>query len=60
MACICATITGMTADYPDAPPRLAPFLALWDYMRDQLLVNKELLEHAAEIWYVRDLYAVSR
>jgi hypothetical protein len=23
-------------------------------------VNKELLEHAAEIWYVRDLYAASR
>jgi hypothetical protein len=22
-------------------------------------VNKELLEHAAEIWYVRDLYAAS-
>ena len=43
MALICATITGMTADYPDAPPRLAPFL-----------------EHAAEVWYVRDLYAVAR
>src|SRR6188472_3712604 len=23
-------------------------------------VHKELLEHAAEIWYVRDLYAASR
>jgi len=37
----------MIADYPDAPPRLAPFLASWDYMSEK-------------IWYVRDLYAASR
>ena len=27
----------MIADFPDAPARLAPFLAQWDYMTEQLL-----------------------
>lgn len=36
--------------YPDG---LDPTLPLLDIV---WWVNKELLEHAAEIWYVRDLY----
>ena len=29
----------MIADHPDAPARLAPFLAEWDYMAEQLLAR---------------------
>ena len=38
------------------PGGLDPTLPLLDIV---WWVNKELLEHAAEIWYVRDLYAAS-
>jgi hypothetical protein len=38
------------ADYPDAPPRLAPFLAQWDYMRDQLLARLEGLTDEELMW----------
>lgn len=50
----------MIADYPDVPPRLAPFLAQWDYMREQLLARLEgltdtelLWKPAATVWTVR-------
>lgn len=39
------------------PHGLDPTLPLLDIV---WWVHKELLEHAAEIWYVRDLYAASR
>jgi hypothetical protein len=38
------------ADYPDAPPRLAPFLAQWDYMSGQLLGRLEGLDDEELIW----------
>jgi hypothetical protein len=40
----------MIADYPDAPPRLAPFLAQWDYVRDQLLARLEGLTDDELLW----------
>ena len=40
----------MIADYPDAPPRLAPFLAQWDYMRDQVLARLEGLTDEELLW----------
>lgn len=50
----------MIDSYPDAPPRLAPFLAQWDYVTEQLffrlegLSDQELLwEPAAVTWTVR-------
>jgi hypothetical protein len=49
----------MIADFPDAPARLAPFLAQWDYMTGQLLgrldglTDEELLwEPAPVVWTV--------
>ena len=51
---------GMIADFPDAPARLAPFLAQWDYMAASLkgrlegLTDAELLwEPAPAVWTVR-------
>lgn len=50
----------MIDSYPHVPPRLAPFLAQWDYVTEQLfarldgLTNDELLwEPAATTWTVR-------
>jgi DinB superfamily len=40
----------MIADYPDAPPRLAPFLAQWDYMSEQLLGRLEGLTDEELAW----------
>jgi len=40
----------MIADYPDAPPRLAPFLAQWDYMRDQVLERLDGLTDEELLW----------
>ena len=40
----------MIADYPDVPPRLAPFLAQWDYMRDQLLARLEGMTDDELLW----------
>lgn len=40
----------MIADYPDAPPRLAPFLAQWDYMRDQVLGRLDGLTDEELVW----------
>ncbi|HEX6301996.1 MAG TPA: DinB family protein [Acidimicrobiia bacterium] len=52
----------MIDSYPDAPPRLAPFLAQWDYVVEQLfgrlqgLTDEELLwEPAPGSWTVRRL-----
>jgi len=54
------TVDGMIDSYPDAPPRLAPFLAQWDYVIEQLfsrldgLSDEELLwEPAPGSWTVR-------
>jgi hypothetical protein len=38
------------ADYPDAPPRLAPFLAQWDYMNEQLLLRLDGLTDEELLW----------
>lgn len=40
----------MIADYPEAPPRLAPFLAQWDYMSEQLLDRLDGLTDAELVW----------
>jgi hypothetical protein len=40
----------MIADYPDAPPRLAPFLAQWDYMSEQVLSRLAGLTHEELVW----------
>jgi DinB superfamily len=40
----------MIADYPDAPPRLAPFLAQWDYMSEQMLGRLEGLTDEELLW----------
>lgn len=52
----------MIDSYPDSPPRLAPFLAQWDYVTEQLfsrlegLTDDELLwEPAPDSWTVRRL-----
>jgi len=52
----------MIDSYPDAPARLAPFLAQWDYVVEQLfarlegLTDKELLWEPAPVsWTVRRL-----
>jgi hypothetical protein len=45
-----ATIGLVIADYPLAPPRLAPFLAQWDYMRDQLLARLDGLTDEELMW----------
>lgn len=49
----------MIDSYPDSPPRLAPFLAQWDYVTEQLfarldgLTDDELLwEPAPRVWSV--------
>jgi hypothetical protein len=51
----------MIADYPGVPARLAPFLAQWDYMSEQLmgrldgLTDTEFLwEPAPVVWTVRE------
>lgn len=50
----------MIDSYPHVPPRLAPFLAQWDYVAEQLfarlegLTDEELLwEPADQVWSVR-------
>lgn len=40
----------MIADYPDVPPRLAPFLASWDYMSEQLFGRLEGLSDEELVW----------
>ena len=40
----------MIADYPDAAPRLAPFLAQWDYMQGQLLARLSGLTDNELLW----------
>jgi hypothetical protein len=40
----------MIADYPDAPPRLAPFLAQWDWMSAQLLGRLDGLTDEELLW----------
>jgi hypothetical protein len=40
----------MIADYPDAPPRLAPFLAQWDWMSTQVLSRLEGLADEELVW----------
>lgn len=40
----------MIADYPDAAPRLAPFLAQWDYMSEQLLLRLDGLTDEELVW----------
>lgn len=40
----------MIADYPDAPPRLAPFLAQWDYMSEQVLARLDGLTDEELVW----------
>lgn len=40
----------MIADYPDSPPRLAPFLAQWDYVVDILFTRLEGLTDDALLW----------
>ena len=40
----------MIADYPDAPPRLAPFLAQWDWMSMQVLARLEGLTDHELLW----------
>ena len=46
--------------YPDVPDRVAPFLAQWDYMSEQLLARLQgitdeeyLWEPAPVVWTVR-------
>lgn len=43
-------MAGMISDYPQAPPRLAPFLASWDYMNEQLLARLEGLTDDELMW----------
>ena len=57
----------MIADYPDVPRRLAPFLAQWDYMSEQLLgrlaglTDVEFLwQPAPGVWTVRERNGRSR
>ena len=40
----------MIADYPHAAPRLAPFLAQWDYMEGQVLERLAGLTDAELLW----------
>jgi hypothetical protein len=40
----------MIADYPDAPGRLAPFLAQWDYMSAQLTGRLDGIEDEEYLW----------
>ena len=40
----------MIADYPDAPPRLAPFLAQWDHVSSQLFARLEGLTDGELVW----------
>ena len=40
----------MIADDPDAPPRLAPFLAQWDYMSGQVLARLDGLTDDELLW----------
>lgn len=43
-------IRPMIADYPDVPPRLAPFLAQWDHVAGQLLKRLEGLTDDELLW----------
>lgn len=54
------SVPAMIDSYPHVPPRLAPFLAQWDYVTEQLfsrlegLTDAELLwEPAGQVWSVR-------
>lgn len=40
----------MIADYPTRPPRLAPFLAQWDYMAEQLLGRLKAIDDTEFLW----------
>ena len=40
----------MIADYPNAPPRLAPFLAQWDHVQTQVLGRLAGLTDAELLW----------
>ena len=40
----------MIADFPDAPARLAPFLAQWDYMAASLLARLDGLTDDELLW----------
>ena len=40
----------MIADYPHVPPRIAPFLAQWDYMSAQLLERLDGLTDEELLW----------
>jgi hypothetical protein len=40
----------MIADYPHVPARLAPFLAQWDYMAEQLLGRLDGIDDAEYLW----------
>jgi hypothetical protein len=40
----------MIDSYPEAPARLAPFLAQWDYVTEQLLARLEGLTDAEMLW----------
>ena len=40
----------MIDSYPEAPPRLAPFLAQWDYVADQLFGRLQGLTDAELMW----------
>lgn len=40
----------MIDSYPDAPPRLAPFLAQWDYVAEQLFGRLEGLSDVEMLW----------
>jgi hypothetical protein len=44
------TIGRMIADYPDVPPRLAPFLAQWDHMSTQLFGRLDGLADEELTW----------
>jgi DinB family protein len=50
MAGSTGTLVPMIADYPEAPPRLAPFLAQWDYMSEQLLLRLDGLTDEELVW----------
>lgn len=44
------SIGAMIADFPNVPPRLAPFLAQWDYMAEQLAGRLEGLTDDELLW----------
>jgi hypothetical protein len=44
------SVSLMIDSYPDAPPRLAPFLAQWDYVTEQLFSRLDGLSDAEMLW----------